>query len=90
MAKVREYFRNRFSFEMVVTEGSKLLLHAVYYPSKSGFPRYHFENYGLVLPDLNYEACRFMSAVNKYEAYPKLDLQTLDTRLSWPRGFFDE
>lgn len=90
MAKVREYFRNRFSFEVLVTEGSRLVFHCVYYPSKCGYPRYHFENFSLTLKDMNYEISRFMSAVNKYEAYPKLDLDTLDSRLNWLRFFDDE
>lgn len=88
MAKTRTYYRTKVCFEMHVFDGNKCLLHCVYYPSKFNVPRYHFENFGLYLSDLNYEICRFMSAVNKVIAYPNIEFESLEDSLSGYRPLF--
>lgn len=65
--------------ESFIYDHNKLVLHCVYYkPSGYGYPRYHFENFCLNVTALNYEICRFMRAVNKINANPHRDLDTLD------------
>lgn len=65
MAKVRLYSSDRYSFSVNVIDG-KLLFSARCLINTQTFPRYEFQNFGLFLPDYNYEIARFMKAVSKY------------------------
>lgn len=75
----RTYYRSKTSIESNVWQGNKHLCHLVYYPAKSYYcPRYHFENFNLLLPELNYEICLFMKRVQRILSNPSLDLDLLD------------
>lgn len=77
--KTRSYYKTQTYLEEHIYQGNKLVAHLVYYPAKGYYcPRYHFENFNLLLPDLNYEITRFISLVNKVIANPGLDLESVD------------
>lgn len=83
MVRTRSYEKTRTSIECHVYEGNKLVLHLVYYPGfHYGYPRYHFENFCLQLPYMNYEILRFMKFINKLSSNPGLDLDSLDMSLN--------
>lgn len=82
--KSRTYNKYQTAYEMHVYDGNKLLCHCLFYPAKGyTFPRYHFENFGLLHTELNYEICRFMKFVNKCLAFPQFDLESIDAEINW-------
>ena len=77
--KTRSYYKTQSCIEEHIYQGVKLVAHLVYYPAKGYYcPRYHFENFNLLLPELNYEITRFMHLVNKVVANPAFDLENYD------------
>lgn len=77
--KNRVYSRYQNFIECHVYEGNKHLAHLIYYPAKSYYcPRYHFENFNLLLPELNYEICLFMKRLQKILSNPYIDLDSLN------------
>lgn len=77
MGYTRTYYKCKSSYECHVWSGNKLVLHCLFYPARGYYePRYHFENFNLLLPELNHEIVRFISFVNRVTACPTLDLDT--------------
>lgn len=84
MAKTRTYNKYQTAFEMHVYDGIKLLLHCLYYPACGyAYPRYHFENFGLNLSELNYEIARFQKFVLRLISNPHMDLDDLDYKINF-------
>lgn len=78
MKKLRTYNKDKICVESHIYEGTKLVLHLVYYFGFGyGYPSYHFENFGLYLPDLNYEITRFIKFVSKVISNPLSDVDNL-------------
>lgn len=83
MVKTRTYEKHNQIIESYIYEGSMLVMHLIFYAGRNyGYPRYHFENFALQLPDLDYEIARFMKFVHKCLSNPSMSVDDISDFLN--------